>query len=506
MKSSIHNSLKIFSTMLLSALITSARADVKPNGLFGDGAVLQQKMVVPVWGTARNGEKVTVTFQGQEISTVAKNGHWCVKLKPLTAGGPFIMAITGDNTITFTNLLVGEVWLSSGQSNMAFQLNRATNAATAIASANDPDLHLFQVPHLTKDELQSEVTGEWQASTSLTASNFSAVAYFFGRDLRRNLKVPVGLIDASVGGTPIRAWMSWATLAADPALKQILADYESSVKTFDPAKAEAQYKLDLEKYEADAKRTEVAGLTPPAKPRRAANPAYRNNRPACLYNAMIAPLQPYALTGVVWYQGESDSSRGAQYQKLFPALIRSWRSAWDAGSFPFLFVQVAPYFETKPEIREAQLLTWERVTNTAMAVITDVGEARNIHPVQKEPVGHRLALAALALAYGKNLEYSGPVYAGMKPEGNRAILNFTHLGGGLVAHGGALRGFTIAGADGKFVPATARIEGDTVVVSAPGAPHPTTVRYGWANTPDVNLFNQAGLPATPFRTDFFGQP
>jgi sialate O-acetylesterase len=507
MKKYLLNSIRPLAALAAAALlISSAHADVKPNGLFGDGAVLQQKALVPVWGTALDGEKVTVKFQGQEVSTVAKDGRWRVELKPLTAGGPFTMTITGDNTITFTNVLVGEVWLCSGQSNMAFKLNRATNAAVAIAAANDPDLHFLQVPHITKDELQSAVTGDWQTSAPLTASSFSAVAYFFGRDLREHLKVPVGLIDASVGGTPIRPWMSWATLAADPELKPILTDYEASVKAYDPAKAKAQYIQDLKKYEATAKRNEAAGRTPPAKPRKDANPAIRNNRPACLYNAMIAPLQPYALAGVIWYQGESDASRGAQYQKLFPALIRSWRRAWGGGDFPFLFVQIAPYHETKPEIREAQLLTWQRVTNTAMTVITDVGEDRNIHPVQKEPVGHRLALAARALAYDENLEYSGPVYAGMKLVGHRAILNFTHLGGGLMAHDGALRSFTIAGADGSFVAATASIEGDTVVVSAPCVPHPTAVRFGWANTPDVNLFNQAGLPATPFRTDLPGQP
>jgi sialate O-acetylesterase len=491
---------------LAASLITSAQAEVKPNGLFDDGAVLQQKIVVPVWGTARDGEKVTVEFQGQTVSTVAKDGRWLVKLQPLTAGGPFTLTIMGDNTITFTNVLVGEVWLCSGQSNMAFKLNRATNAAVAIADAGDSELHFFQVPHLTKDEVQSEVTGDWETSAPLTASNFSAVAYFFGRDLRQNLKVPVGLIDASVGGTPIRPWISWATMTDNPELKEVITDYQASVQAYNSTKAEAQYKLALAKYEAEAKRAEATGKVAPKKPGKEANPALRNARPACLYNAMIAPLEPYALAGVIWYQGESDASRGAQYQKLFPALIRSWRAAWHEGAFPFLFVQIAPYYETKPEIREAQLLTWQRVPNTAMAVITDVGEKTNIHPVRKEPVGHRLALAALALAYGEKMEYSGPVYAGMKVEGRRAILNFTHPGGGLVAHGDELRGFTIAGTDGKFSPAQARIVGDTVVVSAPDVPHPSAIRYGWENTPDINLFNRDGLPATPFRTDAPVQP
>ena len=485
---------------LAASLVVSAHAEVKPNGLLGDGAVLQQKIAVPVWGTARDGEKVTVKFQGQTVSAVAKGGRWMVKLQPLTAGGPFIMTITGDNMITFTNLLVGEVWLASGQSNMGFTLNRAANAADAIAAAGDAQLRLYQVPHITQDELQSEVGGNWQASTPLTASNFSAVAYFFGRDLRRSLKVPVGLIDASVGGTPIRAWMSRATLAADPEMNEILTSYEASVKAYDPAKAEAQYKLDMEKYEADVKRDEAAGKDAPKKPSKEANPAIRNNRPACLYNAMIAPLPPYALAGVIWYQGESDASRGAQYQKLFPMLIHSWRTAWNQGDLPFLFVQIAPYIGTRQEIRDAQLWTWQHVPHTAMVGTMDVGEAKNIHPLKKEPVGARLALAARAIAYGDKVEFSGPVFSSMKIKGNQAEISFTHIGTGLMA-AGEVKGFTVAGADTNFVPAHAIIQGDKVLVSAEAVSKPVAVRYGWEKVPEVNLFNREGLPATPFHTD-----
>ena len=455
-----------------AAALNSARGEVRPNGLFCDGAVLQQGISVPVWGEARNGEKVTVKFQNQEVSAIARDGHWRVELRPLQAGGPFTLIITGDNTVTLTNVLIGEVWLSSGQSNMSFPLSRATNAAEAIAAAADPQLRFFAVPHETADQPKTALGGSWNASAPETAANFSAVAYFFGRHLRSALKVPVGLIDTSVGGTPAQAWTPLPTLKADPALENILLRYEDSVKN----------------YHADS----LPKVT---------NPTHKNNRPACLYNAMIAPLQPYALAGVIWYQGEANSGRAVEYQKLFPDMIESWRAGWGQGDFPFLFVQVAPYHETTPEIRESQLLTWQQVPHTAMVVTTDIGEERNIHPTQKEPVGARLALAARALAYGEKIEYSGPVFAAMKVRDHKAELSFTHTGGGLVASGGELKGFTLAGEDGVFVAAHAQIEGNKVLVSDPSVEKPIAVRYGWDKTPVVNLFNKEGLPATPFRTE-----
>jgi len=484
------------------AIVSSAysRAEVHPAGLFGNGVVLQQKKPVPVWGTARDGEKVTVNFQGHEISTVAHDGQWRVTLPPLDAGGPFTLVIHGDNTIVCTNVLVGEVWLCSGQSNMAFKLYRAATAAAAIAASTDNQLRFFQVFHEAADEPRTDVTGDWQTSSPVTSSNFSAVAYFFGRDLRKALGVPVGLIDTSVGGTPIRAWISRPALAADPKLQTVLTDYETSVKEFDPAKAEAEFADAQKEFALKKSRAEAEGRPAPTPPRKGVNPARRSNRPACLYNGLIAPLVPYALAGVIWYQGEADSSRGAQYQILFPTLIRSWRAAWAEGDFPFLFVQVAPYHETKPEIREAQMLTVKRVPFTAMAVTADVGENLNIHPLQKEPVGDRLALAARVLAYGEKIEYIGPAYASMNVVSNSAVLNFSHADG-LAAHGDKVRGFTIAGADGIFFPAEALIESNTVAVHAPEVSQPVAVRYGWANTPNVNLFNSAGLPASPFRTD-----
>jgi sialate O-acetylesterase len=485
----------------LAGLAAAARAEVEPNSLFSDGAVLQQGVAVPVWGAGKDGEQVTVKIQDQTVSTTVRDGRWLVRLKPMKAGGPFTMTITGDNTITLTNVLVGEVWLCSGQSNMAFHLAQAANAAEAIAAAADSQLRLFTVPYGATDTPKTEVPGSWKESSPETARSFSAVAWFFGRELRRALKVPVGLINSSVGGTPAEAWTSRATLEADPDFKEILERYTEQLKNYDPEAAAAQHQRALEKHKRAVEKANATGEKPPQAPRAPTDPRKSPVRPCGLYNAMIAPLEPYAIAGAIWYQGEANAGRAAQYQKLFPAMIGDWRQAWGQGDFPFFFVQIAPHQAMKPEIREAQLVSWQKVPRTAMAVITDIGNEKDIHPTQKEPVGARLALAARAIAYGEKIEYSGPVFASMKIEGERAILSFTHIGGGLMAKDGELKGFTIAGADGTFAAAKAVVEGDKVVVSSPEVPKPVAVRYGWANTPDVNLFNKEGLPATPFRTD-----
>jgi sialate O-acetylesterase len=496
----------LLAAAFLAAHVASVRADVKLNGLFSDGAVLQRGVRVPVWGTASEGEKVTVRFQGQTASTVAKGGRWEVRLKPLKPGGPFSLEVSGQNTLTLTNVLVGEVWLCSGQSNMGFPLSRAANAAEAIAASRESQLRLFTVPRGSADTPRDDVTGKWEESSPESAASFSAVAYFFGRDLRRALNVPVGLINSSVGGTPAEAWTSRPTLEADSQLKQILDRHAEAVRKFDPAEAEARHKKALEQHREAVARAKADGKPAPRAPAAPADPARSLSRPAGLYNAMIAPLEPFAMAGVIWYQGEANSSRAAEYQKLFPALIHTWRQAWNLGDFPFLYVQIAPHQAMTPEIREAQLLTWQTVPRTAMAVITDVGNETDIHPTQKEPVGDRLALAARAIAYGEKIEYSGPVFRSMKIKGNQIVLSFRHLGGGLTAQGGELKGFTIAGEDGQFTAATARIEGDKVVVSSPSVSKPVAVRYGWANTPDVNLFSKEGLPATPFRTALKNEP
>ena len=452
--------------LLLGATLSSGLlyAEVKPNILFTDGAVLQRAQNVPVWGTANDGERVTVEFAGQTATTTAQRGKWKVELKPLKAGGPFSMKISGDNEVTVKNLLVGEVWVASGQSNMEWTLNASFQPEVEKPKAKFPQIRMITAKKVSSLTPLDEIEGKWQECSPETVGGFSAVAYYFARDLHAKLGVPVGIISTSWGGTPAQAWTSAEGFEGQPELK----GYADQIK--------------------------AAAEKPPEK---GPGPHF----PGALYNAMIAPVIPYGMKGVIWYQGESNAGQSKQYQTLFPAMIADWRTKWKLGDFPFLYVQIAPFKGQPPEIREAQFLTLAKTKNTAMAVTTDYGDANDIHPKQKEPVGNRLSLAARALAYGEKIVYSGPLYQEMKAAGDKAWISFSHLGVGLMAKDGDLKGFTIAGADGKFVPAKAQIKGDKVIVSAEGVAEPKAVRYGWENVPDVNLFNKEGLPASPFRTD-----
>lgn len=453
----------MFIAVVCTLLGSSAWAAVEPNSMFSDNAVLQQGIEIPVWGTACDGERVTVSIASQKATTTAENGKWVVKLPPMKAGGPYTMTFSGSNTVEIKNVLVGEVWVCSGQSNMQFGLNSAANAEDALAEAANPMIRLAQVPNIMSSKPIADAGISWAECSRDTAASFSAVGYFFGKKLSENLKVPVGLINASWGGTTVQAWT---------ARRAVLNywDYWKLVHSYPGAEDSP-------------------------------------NRPSVLYNAMIAPIIPFGIRGAIWYQGESNAGWAYAYRKDFPALIRNWRDDWGQGDFPFLFVQIAPFAEpmegTWAELREAQLLTSLTVPNTGMAVITDYGDPVMIHPIQKKPVGERLARIALAKTYGKDIVYSGPLYKAMKVNGSEAVISFDHIDGGLEAHGEELTGFTVAGADRKFHTASARVEGGTVVVSSPNVAKPIAVRFGWANCPVVNLFNSAGLPASPFRTDDF---
>ena len=501
-------------TACLAAVLMSlpllARADVKPVALFTDHAVLQQEAQIPVWGTADPGEEVVVTLGEQKVSTVAgDDGKWMVILAPLSAGGPYEMVIAGKNRIVLADVMIGEVWICSGQSNMQWSVAASANAEQEIASSANPMIRLFTVPRQSKPEPQADVDAAWAVCGPETVPNFSAVGYFFGRYLQKHRNVPVGLINTSYGGTPAEAWTGWDKLTCMPELQPIVDRYRQ---------AQEQYPENLRKYEAALQayreearaareRGEQFNKRPPNPPMGPEHP----HSPAGLYHAMIAPLVPYAFRGAIWYQGESNAGRAYQYRTLFPAMIESWREVWNEGEFPFLFVQLAPFMKIEPEpmesawaeLREAQLLTMLNCPNTAMAVITDVGDENDIHPKQKQPVGERLGIAARALAYGEKIEYSGPIYDSMEIGDGKVILHFTHVDGGLECRGDKLTGFTICGEDRKFVNAEAEIVGDTVVVSSPAVPKPVAVRFGWANYPVVNLWNKAGLPASPFRTDDF---
>jgi len=478
------------------------QAAVIPNSLFSDNAILQRDRKIPVWGTAIEGEHVQVEFAGQKVETVAKDGQWIVWLKPLKASkNSDSMIITGNNVVIIHNVLVGDVWLCSGQSNMEWCLANCTNGVAAMATCADNQLRLIVVPHRASDEPVTDAGIAWKECSPATVKNFSGAAYFFGRDLRKSLDVPVGLIGSYWGGTPARAWTDRKALAENPDLNGILNQQAKAEADFDPAKLAAENQKIQTDYDAAVAQALAEGKPKPSGPYLKSPPKLDHRRPGALFNGMVAPLLPYAIRGVIWYQGEQDNGSGAIYQKLFPALIASWRTHWKVRDLPFLFCQLAPYKDLCPEIREAQFLTWKKTGNTAMVVTTDVGNAENIHPRDKEPVGHRLALAARVLAYGESLEYSGPEFTSMSVGKVRAVLHFKHTGKGLMAKGGDLEGFTIAGTDKVFWPAKAVIQGDTVEVSCEKVSTPVAVRYGWANVPEVNLYNQEGLPASPFRTD-----
>lgn len=491
--------------LALAASATALQAAVKPASMFTDNAVLQAGVSVPVWGTAEPGEDVTVSFDGQAKKAKADAaGKWLVKLSKLKASAePRVLTLSSASaTVMLTNVLVGEVWVCSGQSNMEWPLSKADNAATAIPAATDPDLRVFLVTKAMADAPSNAVAGTWKVCEPGSVSNFSAVGYFFGRDLRAARKTPVGLIGTYWGGTPAEAWTSKDVLAKHPALVGLLTNQEHKVKTWDPEKAKKSFKEQQAKWSNDVAKAKAEGKPLPSPLRAPQDPKTSPHRPACLYNAMIAPIVPYAIAGATWYQGESNAGRAKEYETLLPAMIENWRSDFGVGKFPFLIVQISSYRGQPPTIREAQLHIEQNTPGTALIVTADVGTEDDIHPTKKEPVGARLALAARRLAYGENVEYSGPRFKSMKVADGKALLNFERVQGALEARGGTLKYFTIAGADTNFVPATATIQGPkTIAVSSPTVSKPVAVRYGWTNYFDADLFDKAGLPASPFRTD-----
>ena len=637
-----------------------AQADVKLPAVFGDHMVVQRGIPLPVWGSAAPGEKVAVKIAGQERTTEADaQGRWKVKLDAVESASPVEMTVAGKNTITLRDVLVGDVWLCSGQSNMEWPTRAAMDGEKEAASANEPQIRLFQVPRKASGEPQDDVQAQWVVCSPQTVAGFSAVGYFFGREVQHRLKVPIGLINSSWGGTAAEPWTDMASLKGIPALAPMVQRYEADVRDLPKARQEYEAKLKVWEEQTRVKdpgntgekngwaapkldtsdwatmslpvKWENAGLkidgaiwfrkeidapdaweskelvlklgsiddrdttyvngqqvggigeeTPGgwARPRVYTVPAglvqkgrcvvavrvfdtggeggfggpasemnlgpaggssvvslsgewkykveYRvepkpavppppepaapnqPGSPANLYNGMIHPLVPFGIKGVIWYQGESNADRAYQYRVLLPAMIGGWRKAWGEGDFPFLIVQLANFMarveqpvqaSAWPELREAQSMTAKNVPNTGIAVAIDIGVADDIHPKNKQEVGRRLALAAMKIAYGQPLVCSGPVYRSMEVKGDKIVLHFDSVGGGLKAGGDKLLGFAIAGADKKFVAAEAKIEGGTVVVSGQDVALPVAVRYAWADNPEATLYNDEGLPASPFRTD-----
>ncbi len=495
--------------VVVLALAGVLSADVRLPSVISDNMVLQQGKAVPIWGWADANEAVTVTGSwgsGKWETTADQDGKWMVKIDTGKVGGPYEMTISGKNPITIKNILVGEVWVCSGQSNMEFTVKQANNSAQEIAEANNyPQIRQFLVGRKVIYTPMYNCNGRWQICSSQTVGNFTAVGYFFGRELTKQLNVPIGLIHTSWGGTPVESWMSREYLEKDPNFQPILKRFEETSANI--TELRAKYREEMQKYDAIVPKLKAEGKPLPPRPEEPIGPGHAYS-PTGLYNGMIVPIIPYGIRGAIWYQGESNAWRAYQYRTLFPAMIKNWRDAWGQGNFPFLFVQLANYMEPESqpvesdwaELREAQALAL-LVPNTGMAVTIDIGEP-DIHPKNKQDVGKRLALWALAKTYGKKIVCSGPIYAFMVIKGdNKAILNFHYVDGGLVAKGGSLKGFAIAGEDRKFVWADANIEGNTVVVSSDKVSVPVAVRYAWAKNPVCNLYNKEGLPATPFRTD-----
>ncbi|HET6977069.1 MAG TPA: sialate O-acetylesterase [Pyrinomonadaceae bacterium] len=643
----------------LFVFVGVVRAEVRLPAIIGDNMVLQQGTKVRIWGHARPGERVNVTFQNKSTEAVADaKGSWQVFIGPLKNSGPAELRVKGDNVLTIKNVLVGEVWLCSGQSNMEWPLANTIGATETMAQANYPEIRMFRVEHHTSAEPLTDLEGRWIVTTPDEAAHFTAVGYFFGRELYQRLKVPIGLINSSWGGTPAEAWTSHEALVTSPELKPILDRYQASLNMLpqakeayahaleqweeknlyidsgnkgealgyaDPATSTADWsKMDLpqqfetagmlidgavwfrrvlELPEVWAGKDLVLNLTPiddqdvtyfngkkvgsiggetpnsymvprkyivpgalvhggrnviavrvfdsageggfsrggvmsigpsgaaesevislrgawdykvelalePKHPDWGSRPeavgVSNQNNPSVLYNAMIAPLVPFAIRGAIWYQGESNAGRAYQYRTLFPIMIRNWRTAW-GSEFPFYFVQLANWHANKAEpdesdwaeLREAQTMTL-REPQTGMAVTIDIGDENDIHPRNKVDVGHRLAAWALAGTYHQTVVPSGPLFNQFSIEGDRIKIRFKYGAELKTIDGGAVKGFAIAGEDRKFVWADARIDGDAVIVSSPKVMKPVAVRYGWADNPIANLYNGAGLPASPFRTD-----
>lgn len=493
---------------LLLATAGLVQAEVRLPAVISDHMLLQQGVPARVWGWAGPDETVQVQFRGRSYTATAplpgESGDWEVFLAPSEAGGPFRLEVRGSNTIAIEDVLVGDVWVASGQSNMDWSVRRSRDPDEEIAQANFPRIRLFKVARNVADEPLEDVEGAWQPCTPESVEHFSAVGYYFARHLHRKLGHPVGVIQTAWGGTPAQAWVSRPHLESDPALtpalekwQQVLAEYPERQK---------EHLAEVARWEREAAAAKKNGEPVPRRPRRPFGPGHPWT-PGGLFNAMISPLVPYAVRGAIWYQGETNAhlAEAHLYRSLFPALIQDWRAHWRVGPFPFLFVQLANFRKTPegsewPELREAQLMTLG-VRNTGMAVTIDIGNPEDIHPKNKQDVGKRLALAARALAHGEDLVYSGPVFRRVTTEGTGLRVWFDHVGGGLESREGDLTGFEVAGADRRFVSASARIDSGNVVVSSPEVERAVAVRYGWSGSPVCNLYNAEGLPASPFRSD-----
>ena len=484
-------------------------ADVKTAAIFADHMVLQRDAQLPVWGWADPGESVRVRFAGQNVSTQADaSGHWRVLLEPIVSDQPQTMTVTGKNKLRIADILMGEVWVCSGQSNMGFTVREGYHAAREIATANYPKIRHYEVERRVCPEPDRTLGGQWQICSPATAGYFTAVGYFFARTLHEELHVPIGLIHASWGGTPAEAWTQWQPLKNNPKLDALVQRFEHACRDYPHRQAE--YRTAMQTWEHKVKLAQEAGLAPPAPPLMPMGPTHFQ-RPSGLYNGMIHSIVPYAIRGVIWYQGECNAGRGLEYAEVLPTMINNWRNVWGQGDFPFHIVQISSWgrLQDNPNevsgwarVRAAQAAAARQLPNCQLVVTTDIGDADSNHPRNKQDVGARLALCALAHDYGRTeLPHRGPDYRRLTRETDRLRIHFDYAHAGLASK---LTGFVIAGPDLIYQWAHAHIEGDTVVVSSPDVPDPVSVRYAWADNPPGSLYNQVGLPAVPFQAQLPG--
>jgi sialate O-acetylesterase len=509
MKARIHSLL--LGAICLFPWITphAAVAELTMSSIFGDSMVVQRDKPIHVWGWTSPGRAVSVRLGDHAATTKAgANGRFDVELEPMSAGGPHSMVVEADQSKTFSDVLVGEVWVCSGQSNMAFSVGSANDSDLESLTAKFPNIRLISVPQVGTQEVQDDFQGSWQACTPETVKGFSAVGYFFGRQLHQTLDVPVGLIDNAWGGSAAEAWVPRERLERDQKFGDLLAKWDEVARTYNHEAAVAKWEQQVARWEQEKKGT---------RPRSPRDPLAGQHRPANLYNGVLRPILGYTIRGAIWYQGESNSGRAYQYRDLFPLMIETWRDEWGQGDFPFYWVQLAdfrreveaPADSDWAELREAQTMTATRLPNAGQAVITDLGEADDIHPRNKQIVAKRLARLALANDYGYEIVADSPTYQSMEVKGDRVTVSFSQLGGGLDTFDVVQpMGFTIAAEDRKFVAADARLvdtnndrKMDAVEVWNNSVSGPVAVRYAWADNPVCNVQNSEGLPLTPFRSD-----
>jgi sialate O-acetylesterase len=503
-------------SILLTCLTLTAplSAEVTLSNLFSDHMVLQRDQAVPVWGSAEPGEDVTVTFAGQTVSAKANaEGAWTVKLEALkTSAEPRILTAKGKNEVQVSDVLVGEVWICSGQSNMGHVVNNSINGdLDALSSAPLGKLRLLTLSTQGSQTPVKQPDQKWATANEKSIPSFSAVGFYFGRQLLTALDVPIGLINNSWGGSACEAWIRRDLLEGKEVYAPMMERWKKTESDYDSGKEQAKFNEAMTKWKAAAEAAKAAGKPEPKRPQAGQNQMTGQHRPANLYNGRLKPLMPMAFRGAIWYQGESNASRAYQYRDMFPLMIKNWRDDWGMGSFPFYWVQLADYQAEKPEpgdsawaeLREAQTLSLATVPNSGQAVIDDLGEANDIHPRKKHDVGLRLARWALAKDYGVKVAYQSPTYSSMETQGNKIIVTLKEVGPGLKPLDVAeIKGFAIAGEDKKWHWAQAKLNGqDKIEVTCPDVPAPVAVRYAWADNPICNLYSTNGLPVTPFRTD-----